>query len=229
MRAFAWVAAAVLLAGVHPMPVKGQSIGFVEGGAAYSIPVRSQKSARFAATQHQQFDFSCGSAAVATLLTYHYGQPTSEATAFEQMFNDGDAAKIRREGFSLLDIKRFLAARGFEADGYELPLETLTQARVPAIVLITDNGYNHFVIVKGLRDGRVLIGDPAAGTRLLSRERFDSLWSNRVLFVIRNHEDLASFNTSDDWRSVPLAPVAANVLRDSLTNIALPRLGPGEF
>lgn len=221
--------AALIAASCAAAQAQAPAVGFVEGGASYSIPIRSQKAARFAATQRQQYDFSCGSAAVATLLTYHYGQPTSEATAFEQMFNGGDADKIRREGFSLLDIKRFLAARGFEADGYELPLETLVQARVPAIVLITDNGYNHFVIVKGLRDGRVLIGDPAAGTRLLSRERFDGLWSNRVLFVIRNHEDLASFNTSADWQGMPLAPVAANVLRDSLTNIVLPRLGPGDF
>ena len=206
-----------------------QPIGFVEGGNAYSIPIRSQKAARFAATQHQQFDFSCGSAAVASLLTYHYGQPTSEAAAFEAMYREGDAEKIRQEGFSLLDIKRFLAARGFESDGFELPLETLAEARVPAIVLITDNGYNHFVIVKGLREGRVLIGDPSAGNRLLSRERFDAVWKNRVLFVIRNHEDLASFNTRADWQGTPLAPVAAGVLRDSLTNLALPRMGPGDF
>ncbi len=211
------------------MAAQAQSIGFIEGGDSYSIPVRSQKAARFAETQHQQFDFSCGSAAVATLLTYHYGQPTTEATAFEQMFNKGDAAKIRKEGFSLLDIKRFLASRGFEADGYELPLETLEEAHVPAIVLITDNGYNHFVIVKGLRAGRVLIGDPSAGTRLLSRERFDALWKNRVLFVIHNHEDLASFNTRIDWQGTPMAPIAASFLRDSLTNLALPRLGPGDF
>ncbi len=35
--------------------------------------VVSVKEARFTTTQRQQFDFSCGSAAVATLLTHHYG------------------------------------------------------------------------------------------------------------------------------------------------------------
>ena len=227
MRRTVLVAALALL-GLGASPLRAQ-IGFVEGGAAYSVPIRSQKAARLAATVHQQADFSCGSAAVATLLTYHYGQPTSEAAAFEEMFARGDAEKIRREGFSLLDIKQFLATRGFEADGFEVPLDTLDDAHVPAIVLITDNGYNHFVVVKGLRAGRVLLGDPATGTRLVSRERFETLWKSRVLFVIHNRQDLASFNTHADWHATPLSPVASGLPRDSLTNLVLPRLGTNEF
>lgn len=204
-------------------------VGFVEGGAGYTIPIQSQKSARFGATLHQQFDFSCGSAAVATLLTYHYGHPTTEGAAFEAMFARGDADKIRREGFSLLDLKLFLASQGFEADGFEASLDKLEEAHIPAIALITENGYHHFVVVKGIRSGRVLLGDPSSGTRLVSRERFESSWKNGILFVIHNRQDEASFNTHADWHATPVSPVASAVLRDSLTNLALPRLGPGEF
>ncbi|MDV7389798.1 hypothetical protein RZS08_00535, partial [Arthrospira platensis SPKY1] len=42
-------------------------------GGAVSVPTVSLKGARFIATLRQQYDFSCGSAAVATLLTHHYG------------------------------------------------------------------------------------------------------------------------------------------------------------
>lgn len=91
-------------------------------GAGYAMHVTSLKEARFKRTVKQQFDFSCGSAAVATLLTYQYDYPMTEQTAFAQMWENGNQEKIRQQGFSLLDIRRFLDAHGFVADGYELPL-----------------------------------------------------------------------------------------------------------
>ena len=178
---------------------------------------------------HQQYDFSCGSAALATLLSFHYGQPTTEQAAFDEMFANGDQAKIRVEGFSLLDLKRFLAKRGFEADGFELPLEKLVEARIPAIVLITENGYNHFVVVKGLREDRVLVGDSVSGTHAMPRERFDALWRSRLLFVVHNRQDLATFNDSSEWSMSPRAPLAAGIGRDGLDGLTLPRLGPNEL
>ncbi|WP_449406271.1 C39 family peptidase, partial [Massilia phosphatilytica] len=75
----------------------------IAGGARFDVPVKSMRELRFTSTTRQQYDFSCGSAALATLLTYHYGHPISETVAFKAMWDNGDQAKIRREGFSLLD------------------------------------------------------------------------------------------------------------------------------
>jgi predicted double-glycine peptidase len=138
------------------------------GGAYYSVPVKSIKEVRRASTMLQQYDFSCGSAALATLLTHHYDYPANERAIFEDMYTRGDQQKIRKEGFSLLDMKNFLEARGFHADGFQQPLEKLAEAGIPAIVLISENGYNHFVVVKGLRGDRILLGDPASGTGTLN-------------------------------------------------------------
>lgn len=199
------------------------------GGGDVVMPVTSIKQARMATTLLQQYDFSCGSAAVATLLTHHYGLPTSESTVFESMYRQGDQKKIQREGFSLLDMKRFLKTQGFEADGFEQSLEKLKEARLPAIVLINENGYHHFVVVKGLRADRVLIGDPANGTRAVSRQDFEASWQNRLLFVIHNRTDLAHFNLAADWRAAPQSPLAAGVNRDGLAGVTMPALGPGDF
>ena len=198
-------------------------------GGAYSMRVRSLQEAKFAATIRQQYDFSCGSAALATLLTHHYQFPVSEDAVFDAMFAGGDQAKIRVEGFSLLDMKRYLEANGFEADGYEEPLSKLAEAGIPAIVLINEAGYSHFIVVKGLRDGRVLIGDPAGGTRAMSVAAFEAIWTSRVLFVIGNRQDRARFNTAADWRAVPRAPIASAVGQDGLGGVTLPKLGPGDF
>lgn len=199
------------------------------GGARYAVPVTSLKAARFKATLRQQYDFSCGSAAVATLLTYHYGYPVTEQSVFEEMFARGDQGKIRREGFSMLDIKNYLGAHQFQADGFELPIAKLLESGLPAIVLMVDKGYHHFVVIKGLRDGRVLIGDPSSGTRAVSREYFESAWVNKLLFVVHNKQELARFNLAADWQVAPRAPLATGLNLEGLGGVTLPKFGPGDF
>ena len=211
-------------------PVKAQESFLPSmGGGDVLMPVTSIRQSRLAGTLLQQYDFSCGSAAIATLLTHQYGYAMTEATVFDYMFRNGDQKKIRTEGFSLLDMKRFLLAHGFEADGFEQSLDKLTEARVPAIVLINENGYRHFVVVKGLRGDRVLIGDPASGTRALSRASFMASWQNGLLFVVHNRMTSARFNRPADWQAVPQAPLRAGVNRDSLSGATMPKHGPGDF
>ncbi|MEO6518196.1 MAG: C39 family peptidase [Pseudoxanthomonas sp.] len=201
----------------------------VPHGGSYAVRVTSLKEARYQTTIAQQYDFSCGSAATATLLTYQYGYPVNERQVFKKMYEHGDQAKIRKQGFSLLDMRRYLESMGFEADGFELPLEKLSDEGLPAIVLLNDRGYRHFVVVKGLRNGRVLLGDPARGTRAMPRSRFEALWDNGVLFVVHNRRDRARFNELADWRTAPPAPLQLGVQRDGLRNVALPRRGPGDI
>ena len=194
-----------------------------------AIPLTSMKQARTGRTLIQKYDFSCGSVAVATLLTHHYGHPVTEQAVFEQMYEHGDQAKIRKDGFSLLDMKRYLEAQGFEADGFKQPLDKLNEARVPAIVLINSDGYHHFVVVKGVQDDRVLLGDPALGTRAMPRQAFEKIWKNGLLFVIHNRMASARFNLAADWRSAPRAPVGSGIARAGLTDITMPKFGPGDF
>lgn len=200
----------------------------VPTSGTYTLRVTSLKAARFRTTVPQQYDFSCGSAATATLLTYQYGRPVSEAEVFSRMYASGDQDKIRTQGFSLLDMRRYLATHGLEADGFEVPLDMLAEYQVPAIVLLNDRGYRHFVVIKGLRNGRVLLGDPARGTRAMPRRRFEQLWDNRVLFVVHNQRGLARFNHPGDWRTAPPAPLEVGISRDGLRNVVTPRRGPGD-
>jgi len=199
------------------------------GGGSYAVKVTSLKEARFKTTTRQLYDFSCGSAAVATLLTYHYGYPVAERSVFEEMYARGDQAKIRREGFSLLDIKMYLQVHQFQADGFELPLGKLLESGLPAIVLINDKGYHHFVVIKGMRDGRILVGDPSSGTRVASQDSFETLWTSKLLFVIHNKQAQARFNDETDWRAAPRAPLLAGVNHEGLGPLTLARFRPGDF
>lgn len=232
-RASAW--AALLAAGAALADPIAPSAGLqaahfpaiAMGGVA--LPVVSMRQSRLAGTLLQQYDFSCGSAAIATLLTHHYRLPVSEQEVFEAMYLQGDQAKIRREGFSYLDMKRYLARLGFAADGFQQPLDKLVDARIPALALINENGYQHFVVIKGVQADRVLLGDPAQGTRAMPRRDFEALWSNRLLFVIHNRMEQAQFNRAADWRAAPRAPLRTGLEGDALTAVTMPKHGPGGF
>lgn len=227
MRAhIAWLFAA--LAAVIT-PAHADVLDLAGVGGRYAVHVTSLKEARFKSTKRQEQDFSCGSAAVATLLTYHYNYPVTEQSVFDEMFARGDQAKIRREGFSMLDMKAYLAAHQFQADGFELPLDKLLESGLPAIVLISDKGYHHFVVIKGMQDGRILIGDPSSGTRAISRVGFQSIWVNKLLFVIHNKQKEAKFNAAEDWLVAPRAPLTAAASTDGLGRITIGKFGPGDF
>lgn len=197
-------------------------------GGEYVVPVASFKEAKFRTTVRQQYDFSCGSAALATLLTYQYHDPVTETQAFQYMYERGDKAKIQREGFSLLDIKNYLESHDYAADGFETTLDKLEQVGVPAIVLIDENGYHHFVVVKGVRGNEVLVGDPSLGTRTIPRRRFESMWQNNIVFVITSEREGVTFNATSDWKSGK-APLGAAVSRDALANMMIFLRGRNDF
>jgi predicted double-glycine peptidase len=201
---------------------------------ALQVRLKSIKDLRlermFRTTVHQKYDFSCGSAAIATLLTHHYSRTVNEAQVFQAMYERGDKAKIQREGFSLLDMKRYLESLGYQADGFEVGLEKVEEAKTPAIVLVSENGYNHFVVIKGIRDDKILVGDPALGTRTMSKNDFYRIWQRRIVFVIRSHTQMARFNDPQHWRVQLPAPVGTEVVNlFGLSNPTMMMRGPNDF
>ncbi len=147
-------------------------------------PVRSLLEIRQANVIIQQWDVSCGAAALATLLTYHHGDPVSERTVAQAMLGKTDPLRVKvRRGFSLLDLKRYAEARGFQADGYAgLSLADLEELG-PAIVAVNLDGYPHFVVFRARSADRVLIADPAFGNRSVEVELFEKAWQ-KIAFAV---------------------------------------------
>lgn len=182
--------------------------GLALGTGNATVNVQSFQSMRFAETIHQQYDFSCGSAALATLLTYAYGIPTTEHTVFLSMIDHGDKQAIERYGFSLLDMKNYLTREGLPSGGFRAPLAKLAELKIPAIVLINVHGYRHFVVLRSIEDGRVLLSDPALGTRAEDVATFRRQWSG-IFFLILAKAQVAqkSFANRGLWKGVPPTPV----------------------
>jgi predicted double-glycine peptidase len=129
----------------------------------------------------QQWDLSCGAAALATILNYQHGDPVSEREVAKGLIRRAayvaNPALVQvRHGFSLLDLKRYVDGRGYAGIGYgRLGLDDLIE-RAPIMVPIGVKGYNHFVVFRGARGNRVLLADPAFGSRTMLAERFEEAW-----------------------------------------------------
>src|SRR5262249_44628694 len=111
--------AALLLAGLSLWGARAAEVtlGNTDTGNFYLHQV-SFAEMPFRTVVRQQYDYSCGSAALATLLRYHYGRAASESQVFKAMYAVGDQPRIQKLGFSLLDMKTYLATLGYQADGY---------------------------------------------------------------------------------------------------------------
>jgi len=157
----------------------------IPGVGTVNVKRKSVVDLRYTNMVRQQFDLSCGAAAVATLLSYFYGDMVDEKTAIEGAVKIGDKAKIEKEGFSMLELKKYGESRGYVVQGFKITKpEAVTEIKLPYLTLINSRGYNHFVIVKGVKDGIVYIADPAFGNRSRTLEEFKAEWSQVILVYL---------------------------------------------
>lgn len=199
-------------------------------GGAFSVPVQSRKEMRWTNVIKQQYDYSCGAAAVATLLSFHYQRPVDEDQVFRTMFELGNQRQIQTAGFSMLDLKKYLDAQGLRSDGFRLTLDKFARIGVPGVTMIDTKGYKHFVIVKGIDNHSILISDPALGTRVIPRQDFEHQWNGAVL-AARELMDIARqhFNQASDWRVRTKAPLGQGINHSGLGIFTLSLPGLQEF
>ena len=139
---------------------------------------------KFRGVVRQAFDYSCGSAALTTLLDGYVGLQLTERQTMNGLLNYGERERIiERRAFSLLDMKRFVAALGLDSGGFKGDMQDLKELDKPVIVLISYGGFDHFVVYKGYKDGRVFVADPALGNISFKENRFAEVW-DKTLFMI---------------------------------------------
>jgi predicted double-glycine peptidase len=166
-----------------------------------SAPVRSLLEQRQQNVVLQQWELSCAAAALATILRYQYGEPVTERSVAlglierEDYLANPDLLRLR-QGFSLLDLKRFVDRLGYEGIGLgQLEFGDVVE-RAPIIVPVNLQGYPHFVVFRGATTNAVLLADPAFGNITLSIEKFAEAWIDyreigHVGFVVTRAGQLA--------------------------------------
>lgn len=133
----------------------------------------------------QNYDYSCGSAALATLLNYAIGEELTEKQVITGLLRYGDKeAIITRRAFSLLDMKRFVEVLGYKGAGYKATLDDLKSLDRPCIIPVTVFDYRHFVVFKGITQGHVFVADPYWGNTSYPLAEFEAHWYRNALFMV---------------------------------------------
>ncbi|PWK86619.1 C39 family peptidase [Fulvimonas soli] len=158
--------------------------GVLPNGALYVGRVESMQEGRYRNMVRQHTDFSCGAAALATILRYAYHLDVDETTVIDGLMGVADPQLVRQRGFSLLDLKHYVEELGLRAHGYRVDEARLRRLRIPAVVLMDVNGYRHFVVLKQVHDDTVELADPILGNRSLALDAFVKAWPSHALFVV---------------------------------------------
>ena len=155
-------------------------------GVVGDKPIRTLKDIRNQGVVRQRWDLSCGAAALSTLLTYDFKDNTPESAIVVWILHRSDPVRVRaRGGFSLLDLKHFAQARGYQAEGFsDMSLEELAKETSSVIVPIRVKGFDHFVVVKEVSGDRVYLADPGFGNVTMKRNRFLEVWKNGIVFIV---------------------------------------------
>ena len=161
-------------------------------GKSYMVQRNTLKQLRDQYVVKQKLDYSCGSAAMATLLRYYFGDRTSEEAILEKLFaplSEKEKKVKAKRGFSLLDLRNVAQGLGYEAAGFKLSAQQLSRLSAPVIVHLEGDGYKHFAVLRGMSWRRVYLADPARGNLRMSLDRFLDEWKGIIFVLGRNDED----------------------------------------
>ncbi|BBP76852.1 peptidase C39 [Pseudomonas gingeri NCPPB 3146 = LMG 5327] len=153
------------------------------GAGVFYKHVQSIRERRFADLVEQKTDFSCGAAALATILRQAYWMDVNEEQIIKGMLTTSDQELVKKQGFSMLDMKRYVESIGMRARGYRIPADSLPSVTIPVVVLMDIRGYKHFVVMQRADKDWVYIGDPVLGHKRYAAADFEKGW-NGIVFAI---------------------------------------------
>src|SRR5215471_7629485 len=93
------------------------------GGAREEVRVKSLRALRDAGVVKQGYDYSCGAASLATLLTFGLNDPVSEDMLLRELISplpSDRLAALQHDGLSLFDLQRLAQAHGHKAQGFRI-------------------------------------------------------------------------------------------------------------
>ncbi|AUG02223.1 peptidase C39 [Pseudomonas sp. 09C 129] len=167
-------------------------VAVLPGGNLVYKQVQSVRERKFADLVEQKTDFSCGAAALATVLRQAYWLDVDEELVIKGMLATADQDLVRTQGFSMLDMKRYLESIGMRARGYRIPPDKLQAVSIPVVVLMDIRGYKHFVVMQRAQKDWVYIGDPVLGHKRYSHEDFVKGWNGIVFAIVGPGYDKAN-------------------------------------
>ena len=212
--------------------------GVARGTPAFTVDavrlepqVKSVRELRDAGVVKQRFDYSCGSAALATLFTFGLQDPLEEERILRDIIEPLSAeqtAELQKRGLSLFELQKYAQGRGYKAQGFRVSAAQLSKVSRPVIVYIKPRGYDHFAVLKAVRGDRAYLADPSLGNVRMPLYRFLDMWADAsgrgVVFAVERKDST--------WpASFPLQLAGDTAAMEQLTtrellNVAAPYVAP---
>lgn len=117
----------------------------------------------FKGVTRQSKDFSCGAAALSTLITgLVVNSKISEKNIIDEIAKYSESGEAR--GYTLSDLMEASKRLGYYAEWHKVPVSELPKIKIPVMLLIGLNSkFPHFVILKGIADGQAFLADSIRG------------------------------------------------------------------
>ncbi len=165
--------------------------------ASLPVPLRpvSLLALRYEATIPQQFDYTCGAASVATMLTYYWNRPITENQVIDVLkrrYTLDELARRRESGLSFDDLIFAARGLGFEAQGAQVGVDELNKLAGPAIVQLSNSKFQHFVVLRRVGAGVYYVSDPIVGELAMSGPEFCDEFQGYVLAIWQSGASLPS-------------------------------------
>ncbi|WP_144012309.1 cysteine peptidase family C39 domain-containing protein [Deinococcus sp. LM3] len=164
----------------------------------FSSASADYRTLRYASVVGQTSDFTCGPAALATLLTHYYGRPVAEQTLTERSVADMQArGKEVVEGITLLSLRNALGSESISSAGYKLTLEQLRVVLAQGLPVVANVVYpkGHYYLVLAVDDQNVLLADPSWGVRSQPIRNFLNAWNGVVLIPEPSESEVTQART----------------------------------
>lgn len=135
----------------------------------------------------------CGLACLAMVATY-YGLKTDLATLRRRY-----AASL--QGMTLKNVIDVAGRMDFTSRPIKVPLDMIAQVKLPAIL---HWDMNHFVVLKSVSRGRLVVHDPAFGERVFNRDEFSQHFTGIALELtpaetFEKRDERVTLRLSDLW------------------------------
>lgn len=171
-----------------------------DANRSFQQHVTSWKDLKRQSVVMQQRDYSCGAAALATVIQHYWGYDVSELQVLQVIEGFLTPAELKdriENGITLTDLKRAADKLKYDVAIGKLSLDELAESKIPVIAAITVNGkYEHFVVVRGVRDDWVYLADPIRGNIRIRPEEFENQWiKHAVLVVVKPGQTASSVST----------------------------------
>lgn len=167
----------------------------------------------------QQGKADCGVACLASVIKFYGGD-----TSLERL---RELSGTSKQGTTLLGLYNTARHLGFDADGMEADtVDNLREISHPAILHVTlDNKFLHYLVFYGFdENNRAIIGDPAEGLVLYSKDELNNAWQSKSLLKLvpnQNFQKVSNLNGKKrEW--------FVNLIKDDI-NILLLALVIGVF